>query len=161
MLIKHLTFVFLIMAYVSCSNKTGTSTSNEAGKSTATKSLPVKDFEKEGFIKAVVINMTELDGCDHLIELESGKKLEPTTLAQEFKEDKLKRRKRAKATALSNQGSPRGFMARGRKKSREHARDANPQNRPRRLRTLKSQPYERTAEKRVARRDIEEGLSEY
>jgi len=47
-----------------------------------------KDFEKEGYIKATVINY-EVDGCTFLLKLMDEKKLEPTNLAAEFKKDQL------------------------------------------------------------------------
>lgn len=47
-----------------------------------------RDFEKEGYIKATVINYT-VDGCSFLLKLEGDKKLEATNLAAEFKKDQL------------------------------------------------------------------------
>ncbi|HEY4799475.1 MAG TPA: hypothetical protein VII99_10405 [Bacteroidia bacterium] len=47
-----------------------------------------RDFVKEGYVKATVINY-EVDGCTFLLQLEDGKKLEPTSLLQDFKQDKL------------------------------------------------------------------------
>lgn len=47
-----------------------------------------KDFEQEGYIKAIVINY-EVDGCHFLLRLEDGKKLEPSSLTDDFKKDQL------------------------------------------------------------------------
>ena len=47
-----------------------------------------RDFEKEGYVKATVINYT-LDGCTFLLKLSDDKKLEPTNLPTEFKKDQL------------------------------------------------------------------------
>mgnify|MGYP001589469844 CR=1 FL=1 len=66
---------------------------------------------------------------------------------QEFNEDKLKRRQRARSTA--QHGSPRGFMAEGREPERTI---------PRHLRT---RSYDRTTAKRQAERDIAAGVAEY
>ena len=51
---------------------------------------PTKDFIKEGYIRAYIKDMRALDGCDHLLVLDSGKKLQPTKLAEDFKQDNLK-----------------------------------------------------------------------
>lgn len=40
------------------------------------------------YTKATIINYT-LDGCSWMLQLESGKKLEPKNLAQEFKKEGL------------------------------------------------------------------------
>lgn len=47
-----------------------------------------RDFEKEGYTKATVINYT-IDGCTFLLQLADEKKLEPTNLSDEFKKDNL------------------------------------------------------------------------
>lgn len=47
-----------------------------------------RDFEKEGYVKATVINYT-LDGCTFLLQLADEKKLEPTNLSADFKKDQL------------------------------------------------------------------------
>ena len=47
-----------------------------------------RDFEKEGYVKATVINY-EVDGCAFMLQLEDGKKLEPSGLAADFKKDQL------------------------------------------------------------------------
>ncbi len=47
-----------------------------------------RDFEKEGYVQATVINFT-LDGCTFLLQLADGTKLEPTNLGGDFKKDQL------------------------------------------------------------------------
>ena len=47
-----------------------------------------KDFEKEGYVKASVI-FYEVSGCEYILKLEDGKKLEPVNLALSFKKDML------------------------------------------------------------------------
>jgi len=48
-----------------------------------------RDFEKEGYEKAIVIYY-ELDACKYLLQLYNEKKLEPTpALAPEFQKDQL------------------------------------------------------------------------
>ena len=46
------------------------------------------DFEKDGYIKAIVIKY-EVDGCAFLLKLMDEKKLEPTNLSIEFKKDQF------------------------------------------------------------------------
>ncbi|MGI8893996.1 MAG: hypothetical protein ACR2GN_11150 [Bacteroidia bacterium] len=45
-------------------------------------------MERKGFVKATIINM-DLDGCEYVIQLESGQKVEPVNLEEEFKADGL------------------------------------------------------------------------
>ena len=87
-MIKQLVLCLLVLA--SCSPKTSTSTSNNTDKSTPAESVPVVDYEKEGYVSAYVKDMRALDGCDHLLVLDSGKKLQPTKLEEDFKRDNLK-----------------------------------------------------------------------
>ncbi|MFH1005519.1 MAG: hypothetical protein V1781_08540 [Bacteroidota bacterium] len=47
-----------------------------------------RDFEKEGYTKATVI-FSDIDVCKYVLQLEDGKKLEPTNLLADFKKDKL------------------------------------------------------------------------
>src|SRR4051812_47827488 len=47
-----------------------------------------KNFDKEGYVKATVINYT-IDGCTFLLQLADEKKLEPTNLPEAFKKDNL------------------------------------------------------------------------
>ena len=45
-------------------------------------------MQKKGFVKATVINF-ELDGCEYVLQLESGEKVEPANLDEEYKTDGL------------------------------------------------------------------------
>jgi hypothetical protein len=45
-------------------------------------------MERKGFVKATIINM-DLDGCEYVLQLESGEKVEPVNLEEEFKADGL------------------------------------------------------------------------
>ena len=45
-------------------------------------------MERKGFEKATVINLA-LDGCDYVIQLESGEKLEPVNIEDNFQADGL------------------------------------------------------------------------
>lgn len=45
--------------------------------------------EQSGFVKATIINYT-LDGCNFMLLLEDGKKLEPVNFSEEFKKDNIK-----------------------------------------------------------------------
>ncbi|MES2397571.1 MAG: hypothetical protein V4549_16295 [Bacteroidota bacterium] len=57
-------------------------------KSTHTASDP-DNHEQNGFVKATIINYT-LDGCNFMLLLEDGKKMEPVNLSEEFKKDNIK-----------------------------------------------------------------------
>ena len=59
-----------------------------ASKDAAATAEVKRDFEKEGYVKATVINFT-VDGCSFMLKLADDKKLEPTNLAAEFKKDQL------------------------------------------------------------------------
>ena len=43
-------------------------------------------YEKDGYVKATVIKYT-VDGCNYLLQLESGKKLEPLNLSTDLKKE--------------------------------------------------------------------------
>ena len=45
-------------------------------------------MERKGFVKAIVINMS-LDGCEYVLQLESGEKMEPDDLDEEYRVDGL------------------------------------------------------------------------
>jgi|GEM_PF-2373203 len=49
----------------------------------------VDTHEKNGFVKATVVNYT-LDGCTFMLQLADEKKLEPVNLTDEFKKDNFK-----------------------------------------------------------------------
>ena len=82
---KKKLFFFLILSsffVAACHCKKKASAAAEAPVSQS------EDFSKIGYTKATVINY-EVDGCHFLLQLEDGKKLEPSKLADEFKKDKL------------------------------------------------------------------------
>jgi hypothetical protein len=90
---KTILFFFLIFTFsllvISCHCKRKAvygdkTTSEEKGGLQGEK----RDFIKEGYQKATVINYT-VDGCTFLLELEDNRKLEPVNLAADFKKDKL------------------------------------------------------------------------
>jgi hypothetical protein len=45
-------------------------------------------MERKGFQKATIINM-DIDGCEYVIQLETGEKAEPSNLEEDFKADGL------------------------------------------------------------------------
>jgi len=90
-LMKKLTIPILVACvFFGCNKKTVPSATAEKDVQPATEQVaPSRDYAGEGFTKATVIDMTGLDGCDHLLKLETGKKLQPTNLNLEYKQDKL------------------------------------------------------------------------
>lgn len=75
--LKQIALILIIILSNACSHKVA-----------GTKAFPPEET-KDGYAKATVINYT-VDGCSWLLQLEDGKKLEPTNLSDEFKKDKLK-----------------------------------------------------------------------
>ncbi len=75
-------FIYSLVAFSSCCGK-----KKAVDTKTVTPEVK-KDFEKEGYVKATVINY-EVDGCSFLIQLEDGKKLDPSGLAADFRKDQL------------------------------------------------------------------------
>lgn len=76
MRLSHITLLLsLLLALAQC-------------KSTKKNTTPV-DYSSQGYTKAIVRNLTGLDGCGFLLEISEGKKLEPTNLAEEIKKDRL------------------------------------------------------------------------
>ena len=59
-----------------------------AAKTETNKQQISVDYEKQGFTKATVVQL-QLDGCSYVLQLESGKKLEPVNLSAELKKDKM------------------------------------------------------------------------
>lgn len=51
------------------------------------KNQKVVTTDYSGLIKATVVDMSELDGCNHLLKLEDGTFLEPMNLENEFKKN--------------------------------------------------------------------------
>ncbi|HET7817905.1 MAG TPA: hypothetical protein VFL70_01225 [Bacteroidia bacterium] len=77
-------FSFFVTA---CCSKKKAAISSET-KTETPAAQPKMDFEKNGYIKATIINY-EVDGCGFLIQLEDGKKLQPANLSSDYKKDKL------------------------------------------------------------------------
>lgn len=69
---------------------------SEKTKTDATQTKPVKEsatsrnFLKEGFTLATVIDYSEISGCNYLLMLEDESKLQPKNLTEEFKKPDLK-----------------------------------------------------------------------
>lgn len=83
-------FINLFIAVVVLSSTFGISSckcKKDATKTTTT--AVVKDFEKEGYVKAIVI-YSDLDACRYLLVLANETRLEPSAnLATEFQQDQL------------------------------------------------------------------------
>jgi hypothetical protein len=77
---------FFILLLLCCSiiacKSTKTTKDNPAN---ANKIIP-----KQAKVKATVVNMTGLDGCGYLLELENGEKLIPLNLEEKYFSDKMK-----------------------------------------------------------------------
>jgi len=75
--------VFLVFG-IACSRKVVPITSkNEAPKE------EVVNYEKEGYVSGTIVDMTGLDGCGYMIRLENGKKLEPSHIEEQFRQNDL------------------------------------------------------------------------
>ena len=79
--------VLLLCLMLSCSKKT-VPASEVKIEATEQKTVE-RDYEKEKFIRATVVDMTGLDGCQFLLKLEDGKKLEPINLDPAYKKNGL------------------------------------------------------------------------
>lgn len=80
--LKYITNTIAIILFISiCSCKTKAPQQNN--------NQPNSIETKEGYTKATIINYA-VDGCSWMIQLEDGKKLEPSNLADEFKKENLK-----------------------------------------------------------------------
>lgn len=90
---KFAIVIGIALLSISCSKKTTPTVSTENSVKANTEEKPtmveeaiIVDYEKENFIAAIVVDMTELDGCGYMLKLENGNKLQPTSaLAKEFK----------------------------------------------------------------------------
>ncbi|MFH1320417.1 MAG: hypothetical protein ABII90_07180 [Bacteroidota bacterium] len=83
-------FIFLLLFLsisLSCSKKTVPA--SETKEQPAQQTIVKRDYAKEKYVKATVIDMTGLDGCKFLLKLEDGKKLEPTNLDPAYRKDSL------------------------------------------------------------------------
>ena len=86
-------FSFFI-ASCHCKKKTTATTTTQSTSTTPTDAdiqkiqEQQKAYANEGYSRGMVINY-EVDGCTYLIQLGDGTKLQPTSLKDEFKKDKL------------------------------------------------------------------------
>lgn len=76
--------VFLVFT-ASCSRKAVPITTEDK---TAPKEVII-NYQQEGYIPGTIVDMTGLDGCNFMIKLENGKKLEPDKLEDQFKQNDL------------------------------------------------------------------------
>ena len=77
--------IVVIVLAASCSRKTIPTT-------TEVKDAPkevIINYQQEGYIPGTIVDMTGLDGCNYMIKLENGKKLEPDKLEDQFKQNDL------------------------------------------------------------------------
>lgn len=72
-------FIFVILL-LSCSPKSTPVGTSEKKK----KQVSTADYIAQGFVKATVIDLTGLDGCRFLLQLEDGSRLEPENLDTAF-----------------------------------------------------------------------------
>lgn len=82
-----ISIVLLLFLTLSCSKK-NVPVSGVKNESTEQKTVE-RDYEKEKFVRATVVDMTGLDGCQFLLKLEDGEKLEPINLDPAYKKDGL------------------------------------------------------------------------
>lgn len=90
-----LLFFFFLLLFSSCCGKKKSATTTSGATETKSSQVSQRDFEKEGYVKATVVD-SELGGCKYLLQLEpipNGPevlvRLEPTNLQEEFKKDQL------------------------------------------------------------------------
>lgn len=81
-------FVLSLLIFISSTFIISCNCKKKVQTETKTTTEVKRDFEKEGFVKATVINYT-VDGCNFLLQLADEKKLEPTNLSADFKKDNL------------------------------------------------------------------------
>ena len=86
MRIMHIFLSLLCCIMLSCSKKSSPKVEITKEISTTEKS---KDFIKERYVKAIITDLSALDGCQFLLKLEDGSKLIPLNLEDNFKVDNL------------------------------------------------------------------------
>ena len=84
---SSISVILLLSLTLSCSKKTVPASEIKI-EATEQKTIEM-DYEKEKFVRATVVDMTGLDGCQFLLKLEDGKKLEPINLDPAYKKDGL------------------------------------------------------------------------
>lgn len=82
-------FLFSLLIFSSSFLVSSCKCKKKATKEPAATTEVKKDFEKEGYVKAIVI-YSDLDACRYLLVLANEKRLEPSAnLAPEFQQDQL------------------------------------------------------------------------
>ena len=88
-------FIFSSFSFSSCCGKKESTTTAPEVTETKSSQASQRDFEKEGYVKATVVD-SEVDACKYLLQLEpvpNGPevliRLEPTNLQEEFKKYQL------------------------------------------------------------------------
>jgi hypothetical protein len=74
-LISNIIILLILIQAVACSGQ-------KSGRGTNDTTMPG--------IQATVVDYRELDGCEYLIELQDGTKLQPVNLDNKYKKDQLK-----------------------------------------------------------------------
>ena len=82
---SSISVILLLFLTLSCSKKT-VSTSEVKNEPKEQKTVE-RDYEKEKFTRATVVDMTGLEGCQFLLKLEDEEKLEPINLDPAYKKD--------------------------------------------------------------------------
>lgn len=87
----------ILMSNSSCGEKKKSNTGNipndsitHQRDSVIVDSLATKAMEKNGFLKATVVDKTGLDGCRFMLQLEDGKMLQPLNLGEKYMKDGMK-----------------------------------------------------------------------
>lgn len=79
----------VLMSNSSCGEKKESSRENIQRDSVIGDSLANKAMEKNGFVKATIVDKTGLDGCRFMLQLEDGKMLQPLNLDEKYMKDGL------------------------------------------------------------------------
>ena len=83
-----LTLLTIALSFEACCKKTNPDKGKQ-NTSVAAGTTKREDI-KDDFQSATVINMTALDGCQYLLKLESGEKLNPINLPDSLRQDNIK-----------------------------------------------------------------------
>ena len=92
--ILALTAAWVFMSNSSCSkkkkdNKESTE-ANDPSMQAKMDSIRYAEKEAQGFVQATVVDNSGLDGCRFMLQLQSGKKLQPLSLEEKFMKDGAK-----------------------------------------------------------------------
>src|SRR5687768_7118523 len=90
----------IVVSFIFMSNSSCSHSKKNKHQQTHEREIAIKDsiarrmqedyYLAQGYEKAIVTDNIGLDGCRFMLQLESGKKLEPTNLAAEYTKDGLK-----------------------------------------------------------------------